>query len=120
MLRSVSLASDIKQGIRGIRSSGSLKEVIYHSSHAKSVGVPENQTQFVLRFRMLACSFQSFQIYVAAGDMLKDFKSGDIPEIKYSFLPLASRVTPQTADTGAVKTASMSWLGPLNIWNRVT
>lgn len=38
------------------------------------------------------------------------------PEIRYSFLPVASRVTPQTADTGAVKTASMSWLGPLNIW----
>lgn len=43
-----------------------------------------------------------------------------LPEIRYSFLPVASSVTPQTADTGAVKTASMSWLGPLNIWNKHT
>lgn len=43
-------------------------------------------------------------------------RNQSIPEIRYSFLPLASKVTPQTADTGAVKTASMSWLGPLNIW----
>lgn len=40
------------------------------------------------------------------------------PEIRYSFLPVASKFTPQTADTWAVKTASMSWLGPLNIWNQ--
>lgn len=46
------------------------------------------------------------------------FRSRNRPEIRYSFLPAASRVTPQTADTGAVKTASMSWLGPLNIWNK--
>lgn len=45
---------------------------------------------------------------------VKNLESGGVPVMRYS-LPLVSRVTPHCAEEGAVKMASMSWSGPLNI-----